>query len=169
MKDVNIVAILNALTVMVIPILIGLGIIRPRSRTEYMKKRILRKLNELANANESKLFIPIGELGDILIQKHNPIFRMRFCEIFLESITELDEKEIMIIDKGKIPIIPMSSEIGKPIEYPPKYHSKYFTYGSLRKTDPDQYIGLNNAECRKYIESHKAVLHRLHEQHKNSY
>lgn len=87
MNDVNIVAILNALTLMVIPILIGLGVIRPRSRTEHMKKRILRKLNELANSD--KIFIPVEKLGDTLIQKHNPIFRMRFCEIFLESIREL--------------------------------------------------------------------------------
>ena len=72
MKDVNIVAILNALTLMVIPILIGLGIIRPRSRTEYMKRRILRKLNE--NANQNNFFIPVGKLGDILIQRTNPIF-----------------------------------------------------------------------------------------------
>ena len=155
MNDVNIVAILNALTLMVIPILIGLGVIRPRTRTEYMKKRILRKLNELANSDKNKIFIPVGELGDTLIQKHNPILRMRFCEVFLESIRELDEKEIMIIDRYKIPI---SLEINKPIEYPSKYHSKYFTYGALRKIDPDQYIGLNNVECRKYIESCEALM-----------
>lgn len=147
MSDVNIVAILNALTLMIIPILIGLGVIRPRSRTEYMKKRILRKLNE--NANQNNLFIPVGKLGDTLIQKHNPILRMRFCEIFLESIRELDEKEIMIISRYEIP----TAEIGKPIEHPPEYSSKYFTYGSLRKIDSAQYIGLNNAESRKYIKS----------------
>ena len=138
-----IVPILNALTLMVIPILIGLGIIRPRSRTEYMKRRIVRKLNE--NANKNKLFIPVGQLGDSLIQKHNPIFRMRFCEIFLESIRELDEKEIMITDRYKLS--------KSPREYLPKYHSKYFTYGSLRKIDPDKHIGLNNAESREHIKS----------------
>ena len=143
--NVTIVAILNALTLMVIPILIGLGIIRPRSRTEYMKRRILRKLNELANANENKFFIPVGKLGDLLIQKHNPLFRMRFCEIFLESIRELDEKEIMITDRYQLS---KSSE-----KYLPEYHSKYFTYGSLRKIDPDKHIGLNNAESCEHIKS----------------
>ena len=166
MDDVSIVAILNAFTLMIIPILIGLGVIRPRSRTEYMKKRILRKLNELANSDKNKFFIPVGELGDTLIQKHNPILRMRFCEIFLESVRELDEKETMIIDRYKIPI---SLEINKPIEYLPKYHSKYFAYGSLRKIDPDKYIGLNNPECREHIESCEAAERSRSKQYRNSY
>ena len=143
MNDVNISAILNALTLMVIPILIGCGVIRPRSRTEYMKRRILRKLNE--NANQNNFFIPVGKLGDILIQRTNPIFRMRFCEIFLESIRELDEKEIMIADRYKLSKSPM--------EYLPGYHSKYFTYGSLHKIDPNIHIGLNNTESREHIKS----------------
>ena len=115
-----------------------------------MKKRILRKLNELANSDKNKIFIPVGELGDILIQKHNPILRMRFCEIFLESIRELDEKEIIIINRLKIPI---SVERGKSIENRPEYPSNHFTYGSLRRIDPNECVGLNNAECRKHIES----------------
>lgn len=143
MKDVNIVSILNALTLTAIPILIGLGIIRPRSRTEYMNRRILRKLNE--NANQNKFFIPVGKLGDILIQRTNPIFRMRFCEIFLESIRELDDKEIIIIDRYKISTSPQ--------EYLPKYCSKHFTYESLRKIDPNQYIGLHNTESCEYIKA----------------
>ena len=143
MKTVTIVAILNALGIIAIPILIGLGVIRPRSRTEYMKRRILRKLNE--NANQHKFFIPVGKLGDILIQRTNPIFRMRFCEIFLESIRELDEKEIMITDRFKLS--------KSPRKYLPGYHSKYFTYGSLHKIDPNIHIGLNNTESREYIKS----------------
>ena len=136
------------------------------SPKERMKKRILKELNRLLNADKNNTFIPAGELGDILIQRINPIFRMRFCEIFLESIRELDEKEIIIIDRDKIPI---SLEIDKPIEYPPKYHSNHFTYGSLRKIDPDQYIGLNNAECRKHIESREASARWRYEQYENSY
>ena len=80
---------------------------------------------------------------------------MRFCEIFLESIRELNEKETIIIDSSEMPIIP--SDPNKPIEYPPKYHSKHFTYESLRKIDPNQYIGLNIAECHNHIESCKAA------------
>ena len=68
---------------------------------------------------------------------------------------ELDKKEIITIDRSKILI---SLEINKPDEYAPKYHSKYFTYGSLRKIDPDKYIGLNNAESRKCIESWEALV-----------
>ena len=108
------------------------------------------ELNRLLTANQHNTFIPVGKLGDILIQRTNPIFRMRFCEIFLESIRELDENEIIITDRF---LIPISIEIGKQIKFPSEYHSKYFTYGSLRRINPDQYIGLNNAECRKYIES----------------
>ena len=142
--------ILNIITLVLLT-LFRLNIIKPRSSPKArMKERIKKKLNRLLNADKNSLFIPVGELGDTLIQKHNPIFRMRFCEIFLESIRELDEKEIMIIDRGKIPI---SLEVGKPIEYPPKYDSTHFTYGSLRRISPDQYIGLNNAESREYIKS----------------
>ena len=143
--------ILNAIGLVVLPILIRLGIIKPRSSPkERMKERIENELNGLLNADKNNTFIPVGKLGDILIQRTNPIFRKRFCEIFLESIRELDENEIIITDRSKIPI---SIEIGKQIKFPSKYHSKYFTYGSLRRISPGQYIGLNNVECRKYIES----------------
>ena len=138
-------SITNTLAIIVIPILIGLGVIRPRSRTEYMKRRILRRLNELDNANQNNLFIPVGELGDTLIQKTNPIRRKRFCEIFLESIRELDGEEILMTDRYALS---KSSE-----KYLPEYHSKYFTYGSLRKIDPDKHIGLNNAESLEHIKS----------------
>ena len=112
----------------------------------------------ISNANEYKIFIPVGELGDTLIQRTNPILRKRFCEIFLESIKELDENEIIIIDSSELPII--SLDLNTPIEYPPKYHSNHFTYRSLRRIDPNEYVGLNNAECRKYIESCKSAAKR---------
>jgi hypothetical protein len=68
---------------------------------------------------------------------------MRFCEIFLESIRELDDKEIIITDRDKL-----SRSLKESL---PEYHSNHFTYGSLRKIDPDKYIGLNNTESLKYI------------------
>ena len=135
--------ILNIIGLVVLPILIRLGIIKPRSSPkERMKERIQKELNKLLNADKNNIFIPVGKLGDILIQRTNPMFRKRFCEIFLESIRELDEKEIIIINRHKIPI---SVDIGKHVENRPEYPSNHFTYGSLRRIDPDQYIGLNNA------------------------
>ena len=83
--------ILNAIGLVVLPILIRLGIIKPRSSPkERMKERIENELNGLLNADKNNTFIPVGELGDILIQRTNPIFRKRFCEIFLESIREFE-------------------------------------------------------------------------------
>ena len=80
--------------------LFRLNIIKPRSSPkDRMKERIENELNGLLNVDKNNTFIPVGKLGDILIQRTNPIFRMRFCEIFLESIRELDENEIIIILK----------------------------------------------------------------------
>ena len=78
--------ILNVIGLVVLPILIRLNIIKPQSSKERMKERIQKELHRLSNANKNNIFIPVGRLGDILIQRINPIFRMRFCEIFLESI-----------------------------------------------------------------------------------
>ena len=147
---------------LIIPILIALGVVKRISTAkERMKKKILKKLNELAN--KDRILVPETYLRDMIYWDHlarKPLFTGRFFSLFIESMRELaDSEEIIRVKRGELfcpyphpayeddidPFPPYKSRL-------PKTPSDYF----LKKCDTDMYIGLNTTDCEEYVKSCKA-------------
>ena len=146
----------------IVAILIALGVIKPLpTAKERMKKKILKKLDTLSN--KDCVLVAETYLRDMIYWDHlarKPLLKKRFFSLFIESIGELiDSKSIIPINRGELfcpyphpaykddidPFPPYESRI-------PKTPSDY----SLKKCDPDMYIGRNTTKCEECIKSYKA-------------
>ena len=147
---------------LIIPILIALGVFRRISiAKERMKKKILKKLNKLAN--KECFLLPETYLMDLIYWDHlaqKPLLIERFFSMFIESIRELTDSESIIrISRGELfcpyphPMFKGDVDPFPPYESrTPKTPSDY----SLKECDPDMYVGLNTTECEEYMKLYKA-------------
>ena len=144
-----------------------LGIITPiPTAKDRMKKKIRNKLRELAN--KECFLVSETHLRDLIYWSHlarKPLLKRRFFSLFIESIEELaDSKKIICINRKELfcahhhPLFSNTNPFPPYDSRTPKKPSDY----SLKKCDPDMYIGLKIAKCEETIEHYKArAAHKL--------
>ena len=146
---------------LIFTILKHLGIIKPiPTANDRMKKKIRNKLNELEN--KECFLVSETHLRDMIYWGHltrTPLLKKRFFSLFIESIEELaDSKKIICIDRKELfcryrhPLFSDTDPFPPYDSRTPKKPSDY----SLKKCDPDMYIGLKTPKCEKTIEHYKA-------------
>ena len=153
-----------ALSAIIIPIAITLGVYVFRqilTVKEHMKKKILKKVNELTNQGHD-LFAEIKVRDAIYLGHlwHAPLLKKRFFTLFIESIRELYNSEVINRVDGRELFSPYKLyEKEKRVNPFPPYNSCISitpaNYPPLAKDNPNMYIGLKANECDTVIESFK--------------
>ena len=147
---------LNSIGVIIIPVMIVLGILKPYNRTARMKKKIIRKLTE--EVNKGILLFPEIRLRDNLLFKRllfkSGIFSKKFYDLFIESIRELEtENEIICVSNSEFGITAKETEENYP-SYSSKAKKTPADYG-LKKENSRLYVGLKSQETQDFIEGEK--------------